>query len=409
VSWKTHLFWSIRRRLPRSLSGVAICLLSYFDALWSRSARQVLGKRLSSQLAQILAQHREAQDIILFAPSVHWNLSLFQRPHQLALAFARRGSLVFFCEPRYSFDYAAGFYPIRQRLYVAKVPLEIFHAVESPIVFFLSYNLADLSGLCRPRCVYDYLDELDIFPGDRQSLEQDHHHLLNTATLVVATADRLWRQVRSVRDDALLCPNAVDYHFVRCALESVHQPPDDLASLLKPTTPVIGYYGALAEWFDYDLLLYAAAERPAYEFVLIGPDYDGSLTKSRIHRQRNIHWLGIRPYAQLPQYLKYFDVATIPFRLNQITHSTSPIKLFEYMAARKPVVTTAMHESSRYAGVVVAKGPKDFVRKLDAALQLRSDATYLSVVDRLARENTWDARAQQILEALPLSERREHA
>jgi len=72
-------------------------------------------------------------------------------------------------------------------------------------------------------------------------------------------------------------------------------------------------------------------------------------------------------------------------------------------------VTTAMHESSRYEGAVVAKGPKDFVRKLDEALKLKSDATYLSVVDRLARENTWDARAQQILEALPLSERREHA
>ena len=261
--------------------------------------------------------------------------------------------------------------------------------------------------LGNPRCVYDYIDELEVFPGERKVLEQNHPHLLNTATLVTATAERLWRQVVASRSDALLCPNGVDYSFIRRTIEETRQPPDDLACVLRPAAPVIGYYGALAEWFDYELLRRAAAERPEYEFVLIGPDYDRSLTKSRITNVKNIHWLGVRPYIQLPQYLKYFDVATIPFKLNEITHSTSPVKLFEYMAAGKPVVTTAMHESSRCEGVIVAEGPEDFVRKLDEALKRKADPEYLSLIDGLARENTWDARVQQILEALSMSDRRD--
>jgi glycosyltransferase involved in cell wall biosynthesis len=286
--------------------------------------------------------------------------------------------------------------------------MEIFHSMSEPIVFFLSYNAFGLSNFRHACCVYDYIDELAVFPGSRKTLEQNHRTLLKTATLVVATAERLWQQVKIHRPDALLCPNGVDYCFIRQVVESTSQPPSDLISLLRPAAPVIGYYGALAEWFDYGLLRRIATARPEYEFVLIGPDYDASLRRSQILSVSNIHWLGVRPYAQLPQYLKYFDVATIPFRLNEITHSTSPVKLFEYMAARKPVVTTAMHESCRYAGVVIAEGVENFARKLDEALQLRTDPEYMCLIDLLAQENTWDVRVQQILEALSPANGRVH-
>lgn len=198
----------------------------------------------------------------------------------------------------------------------------------------------------------------------------------------------------------MLCLNGVDYTFIRSTIEAAPQRPEDLARLLRPCAPVIGYYGALAEWFDYELVRRAAMQRPEYEFVLIGPDYDGSLPKSGILNEKNIHWIGVRHYSQLPRYLKSFDVATIPFKLNDITHSTSPVKLFEYLAAQKLVVTTAMDESVRFEGVMIAKDTTDFVQQLDAALKLQADSNYLSLIDRMARENTWDVRARQILDAL---------
>src|SRR5205823_3980007 len=100
------------------------------------------------------------------------------------------------------------------------------------------------------------------------------------------------------------------------------------------------------------------------------------------------------------RYLRHFDVATIPFVLNDITHATSPLKLFEYMAGHKPVVITAMHESMRYPGVLVANDAGTFAARLDEALRLGRDAGYRERIDRVARANTWDCRARQLLEAL---------
>jgi len=170
-----------------------------------------------------------------------------------------------------------------------------------------------------------------------------------------------------------------------------------LQKILAKSQPVIGYYGALARWFDYDLLRRVALLRPDYQFVLIGPDYDGTVELSEILKINNIHWLGVKPYAELSHYLQYFDVATIPFKINEITHSTSPLKLFEYMAGEKPIVITPMQESMQYPGVLIGEDAKQFAQKLDTALKMRDDQTYLSHLRQIALENTWEKRAEEIL------------
>jgi hypothetical protein len=99
---------------------------------------------------------------------------------------------------------------------------------------------------------------------------------------VVATAKRLHDEVLAVRPDALLNPNGVDYLHFGHAREKNMRVPEDLRPVVEKRQPVIGYYGALAKWFDYDLLKTVAAARPEYQFVLIGPDYDGSLLKANV-------------------------------------------------------------------------------------------------------------------------------
>jgi hypothetical protein len=87
--------------------------------------------------------------------------------------------------------------------------------------------------------------------------------------------------------------------------------------------------------------------------------------------------------------------------MNDITHATSPLKLFEYMAGHKPVIVTAMHESGRLEGVLTARTADQFVEQIDRALELQKNAAFIAKIDRVARENTWDARAEQILQVLP--------
>jgi glycosyltransferase involved in cell wall biosynthesis len=166
---------------------------------------------------------------------------------------------------------------------------------------------------------------------------------------------------------------------------------------LTPGNPIIGYYGALARWFDYGLLKELARLRPNYQFVLIGPDYDGTLELAGVPLEANIHWLGVKPYADLPHYLQYFDVAIIPFVVNDITNATSPLKLFEYMAGEKPIVITPMQESMRYPGVAVGADALQFAQQLDVALSRRDDQAYLSLLRQTAQENTWEHRADEIL------------
>ena len=217
----------------------------------------------------------------------------------------------------------------------------------------------------------------------------------------MATADRLYRDALTARPDCKWCPNGVDYeHFARARDRKAGLPPQAMAPVLAAGKPIIGYCGALARWFDYDLVGAVAAQRQDLAFVLIGPDYDHTLVGSGLYRLPNVTWLGPRPYSDLPQFLRYFDAAMIPFRLNPITHATSPLKLFEYMASGKPAVITPMQESMRYRAVLVGRNVAEFSARLDEALALAKDPAYLAAIDQVARENTWDARALTILEAL---------
>jgi glycosyltransferase involved in cell wall biosynthesis len=288
-----------------------------------------------------------------------------------------------------------------ERLYVANVPVEVFGFLPRPVVFTLCWNRQLLGAFRSPRIVYDHIDALEVFPFPEEELRLNHDWLLHNAELVLVTAQSLHEEVRDRRPDGLYCPNGVDYaHFAAPRAQLDIPPPGDMEEILSLGRPIVGYYGALAEWFDYDLLAGVARRCPGLSFVLIGPDHDGSLHSSSLLAQANVYWLGPRPYTELPGYVRYFDVTTIPFQLNRITHATSPLKLFEYMAAGRPVVATPMRESARYDGVLLAENAEDFAARIDEALALRGDTAYRARLDRVARDNTWSARAECILTAL---------
>ena len=119
----------------------------------------------------------------------------------------------------------------------------------------------------------------------------------------------------------------------------------------------------------------------------------------------NVKWLGPRPYAALPRYLRRFDVATIPFAINPITISTSPLKLFEYFAAGKPVVTTPMPECAAFPEVRIAADARAFADALDPARRDGADAAFRARVRAIARANSWDARVAEALGALARAKR----
>ena len=350
-------------------------------------------------LQEIEQSHKDVKQTILFPPGLDWRRQLFQRPQQLATALASQGALIFYIQPRYD-PHSEPFHAVQNRLYLCSVPVETFNILDHPTIHLLTWNYKQLEAFKSPKVIYDVVDEIQAFEGDQNDLLRAHQELLRTANFVLTTAQLLYEQVSHYRPDALLCPNGVDYQHFHSTLErDKAPPPEDLQPIISTGKPIIGYHGVLAEWFDYELMFALATNRPDLFFVIIGPDYWHTIPVPLLQLP-NLCWLGSKSYEQLPDYLRCFDIGIIPFRLNQITHATSPIKLFETMAAGKPIVTTPMHESLQYKGVLVASNPMQFSDQLDQARVLKHDREYLNLIDRTARENTWDLRARQILEKL---------
>jgi len=355
------------------------------------------------ELKAILSTHPEVREVVFFPPVIGWNLPfLFQRPQQMARALARQECLVFFHEPPYANRYPDGFTSIEPQLYIANVPLEILDELHEPVVMAYTYCSEHPQHFRNPQVVYDYLDDLERHPGGADAWAEAHAELLDRATVVVASSTQLWQSIAEERPDALLCPNAVDYEFFHADWASLPGgPPADLKPLLDSTHPIVGYLGALAEnMFNYGFIRTAAGSRADYTFVIIGHDLDGSLQASGVLSFPNVHWLGSKPYDEIPIYLAYFDIATIPLIDNQIMRAASPGKLFQYLAAGKPVVASDLPECRKYRPVLVASDAEEFTRQLSRALLFRDDPVYKAEAEQVARQNTWTARVKSVLDTL---------
>jgi glycosyltransferase involved in cell wall biosynthesis len=160
--------------------------------------------------------------------------------------------------------------------------------------------------------------------------------------------------------------------------------------------PIIGYFGAISDWFDVDLIAYCARIRPKYNFVLIGSTFGADTNK--IEYLENVFLLGERAYQSLPGYLAYFDVCLIPFKLIPLTMATNPVKFYEYLSSGKPVVSVRLPELIEYADCCyLADNAEEFVAQIDEAYQSKDDLELKNMRLELARNNSWDSRVDTIL------------
>jgi polysaccharide pyruvyl transferase CsaB len=392
-----------RRILPasvrRALRGRIGSLEPAAEALTPEEAAR-LQTTIGADLDRFVAAHRDGPGFVVIPPSIGWEVDLFQRPQQIALAFARLGyGVVYNVEAKFAGD-AEGYRQVGDGLLVGYLPDELadlLHRVPDPIYLSYVYNFDWQKHLESPITVYEHIDDLAVFEHvyKRDELDEWHQRALAEADVIAASAMDLLNDVRQQREDAVLVANGVDYeHFAGSS-----DRPSDL-NVVPAGAPIVGYYGALAEWFDYDLVGEAARRLTDFHFVLIGPDYDGTASTHPTLALPNVHWLGTRPYAELPGYLAAFTVATIPFIVNDVTHAVSPLKLFEYMAGGKPVVTPPLRECSRYRAVQIGEGVDGFVAEILNAVELGADPSHVELLRRTAQANTWDARARTIIEAV---------
>lgn len=358
--------------------------------------------------------------IVIWRSSFGWNVPLYQRPQHIFTNFARQKTLVFYEVTRFT-DNVRRMKKQEENLYLVNFNNTAFSKLllrgiaKKDIPKYVQFYSTDWTLPAKKireymdqgyGIVYEYIDDLNPHLAGTDELpvnvrEKYEMAMKNTDIFVVVTAEALKRDVLSKRgsERMVFSGNGVDYQHFHDEVDEDYKLDKEFQSILNKGKPVIGYYGALAKWFDYELLKKIDSTN-LYQTVLFGIPYDDSFENSDIKNCKNIHYLGAKDYRILQNYAAHIDVLTIPFLINDITRATSPVKLFEYMALNKPIVTTDMDECRKYESVLIGHDPDEFINQLDRALKLKHDPEYIKLLDREALENTWKEKAKLILDEL---------
>jgi UDP-galactopyranose mutase len=248
--------------------------------------------------------------------------------------------------------------------------------------------------------IYDCVDSFSSFSWADPRTRKWEEELINKADVILTSARKLYNGWQDCGKPLYLVPNAADYeHFCKCGNTNSTAEPVDLKRIKHPR---LGFIGAVYEWVDFELIKQLASCHPYWSMVMIGPKQHG-LEIPDSHS--NLHWLGPRDYKSLPWYLNHLDVMLIPFLLNETTEHANPIKLWEYLAAGKPVVTTFLPEIPRIAGVTwVSENSQQFCENcINALYAVRNSLKRGELTARarmIARSNSWEERCRQIVSIL---------
>jgi len=260
-----------------------------------------------------------------------------------------------------------------------------------PINFVFNPAAAVIAGaLGEEQVLYYCVDEYTEFSGvSSSSLAELEQQLLRRSDLVIVSAERLYQSKVKMNPQTVLIRHGVDFEHFRKAVLPETTVPEEIRNLPHP---VIGFFGLIADWVDLELMAEVAKRFPNGSMVLLGKS---TTDTSVLDGVPNVHLLGRKTYESLPAYSKGFDVALMPFRINELTLNANPLKVREYLAAGLPVVSTAIPEVEVLGLCRIGRDTESFLREIEQALQdpgptvARSDAI---------RSESWNSRVDELRE-----------
>jgi len=267
--------------------------------------------------------------------------------------------------------------------------------VRSPVTWFVVPHLASVAGQLGERlsvyyCIDDYASLPDV---DATAVRAMDDELTRRADLVFVASETLLASKRLLNPETHVSPHGVDYgHFVR-AQDPALPVPDDIAHLPHP---IVGFFGLIERWIDLGLVEWLAEQRPHWTFLMIGRV---AVPESETPRRPNVVFLGRRPYETLPAYGKAFSVALIPYHLTpQVLHA-NPLKLREYLAMGKPIVSVSTPEIDKFgAHVRIGRSREEMLGHLDEAVAEGLTPMEVEAQLALASTMTWDATTRRVVE-----------
>ncbi len=355
----------------------------------------------------------ESATLICFS-HLRWNF-VFQRPQHLMSRFARAMDVIFWEEPVEIGPRETAYLQVREAADASNVRVVVPHlpqgmpedareaalhrlveahlaVVRGPLIawYYTPMMLTFTRDIDADLTVFDAMDELSKFKFAPVKLLELEQELIDRADIVFTGGSSLYEAKKDRHDRVHCFPSSVDRaHFMKARSRQFE--PADQEDLPRPR---FGFYGVIDERFDTALLDEVARSRPDWSFVMVGPVV--KISEDELPKRHNIHYLGGKTYAQLPAYLSGWDVALMPFAMNESTQFISPTKTPEYLAGGKPVVSTPIKDVVRHygqlEGVKIAATSEEFVAACEAALELsrHPENGWLAEADLMMSATSWD-------------------
>lgn len=365
-------------------------------------------KNTSKVSLNYLPQEKLNYDMVVFC-HLRWEF-VYQRPQHLISRLAQTHKVLFIEEPLHdSQSQSFGtLNVINDRLHILQPNVKNIEAIAEILPHLLQgkfigigwFYSAAFSSLIRhynfDTIVYDCMDELSLFKDASQLLIEQEKFLISNSDIVFTGGKSLYESKKEMHYNVHCFPSSVDsHHFSQeVCCEDI---PADIASIKKP---IVGYFGVIDERIDMLLLQETAHARPDVSFVMIGPL--DKIEDSDLPKADNIHYLGIKLYSELPFYLHNFDIAMMPFALNEATKFISPTKTLEYMAAVKPIISTRIKDVERdYKNCVqFIETAAEFSEAITAVTATNNNLLLQCQYTEILNKTSWDATVNKMSKLL---------
>jgi glycosyltransferase involved in cell wall biosynthesis len=393
--------------------------IARYMRLWRRQSDLAMTQENFETIKGALNMDTIIKNLICFS-HLRWTF-VFQRPQHLMSRFARHSRVHFFEEPVYenqspelrrSICPRTGVHVITPVLPVGTSPGQIVmlqrQMLESMLVdddihdfiawYYTPMALQFTNAIPSSLTIYDCMDELSAFAGAPPTMRANEQLLFERADLVFTGGASLFAAKRKNHSSVHLFPSSVDVtHFSRARSLT-----GELADQTNIPHPRIGYIGVIDERLDTTLLIRIAEMNPSWHFVMVGPVV--KIDPKTLPKCTNIHYLGMKAYDDLPDYLGSWDVAMLPFSLNESTRFISPTKTPEYLAAGLPVVSTPIADVIAPYGdlglVSIAAGAERFTEAIAHALKHGRTRSWSKQVDAFLDTLSWDRTWQKMAELI---------
>lgn len=357
----------------------------------------------------------KTRDTIIVLPNIAWSFRK-QRPQQIFSRLAKKRFNIFYISPiisknEYISLIGENIYEVHCKSQVSGDVLRYFHLdlnsedlfvqslqnllgeyIKSNSLLFVLHpvwkNISfKLKGM---KVIYDLMDLYEGFPNARKELIGGERELISKSNIVLTTADNLYEYARGLNRNVHIVRNGCDYEMFN-RLERNRE-----LDCLEDK-PIIGYYGAISSWFDVVVLEEVIKGNRDKYFVFLGAI--NTPKAIRLFKYSNVYFLGEVENSELPGYLAYFDVCTIPFVLNDLILNTNPVKFYEYICSGKPVIAPQLPELKQYSDICyLYNNGEEFNGYINEALKEKK--VLKEKRKRVGKENSWDRRVEEIVKII---------